>query len=104
VSQLDPAAPAGEWWLTGPVEPRSVIAGEEAAWSTFFIWGNRKAWGDGIFELAAAWPVQVAWDDDVTWSNRVVWGENVVWGHQDEDSPTVWGAQTVWGERIVWGE
>jgi serine protease AprX len=105
--KVDPGRPIGQWWLTGGVQPVTVIAGQSLGWSRSVIWNNRLVSGDVVFVNRAAWSQSSEWGDTVVWGtgdggDTVVWGtagDTVVWGTTD----LVWGDPSVWSHTVVWG-
>src|SRR4030095_5483455 len=105
--KVDPGRPIGQWWLTGGVQPVTVIAGQSLGWARAGIWNNRLVSGDVVFVNRAAWSQSSEWGDTVVWGtgdggDTVVWGtagDTVVWGTTD----LVWGDPSVWSHTVVWG-
>jgi serine protease AprX len=112
---------SSQWWLSYPVAPYSIIAGEWQPWSQQILWGDRELDGGYVYTNAPAWGTAVVWGDRLVWGDRIVWGDSTVFdGHEEvwgnrivwgdsvlgttDGTHLVWGDRIVWGDRLVWGD
>jgi hypothetical protein len=120
-SSIKKGTAQGQWWLSMPVAPYSIIAGEWQPWSQQILWGDRVLDGNYIYTNDPAWGTAVVWGDRLVWGDRVVWGDSVVFdGHEEvwgnrivwgdsllgttDGTHLIWGDRIVWGDRLVWGD
>jgi serine protease AprX len=120
-SAIKKGTAAGQWWLSTPVAPYSIIAGEWQPWSQQILWGDRVLDGNYIYTNDPAWATAVVWGDRLVWGDRVVWGDSTVfdgneevWGNRiiwgdsllgtTDGTHLIWGDRIVWGDRLVWGD
>jgi serine protease AprX len=120
-SSIKKGTAQGQWWLSMPVAPYSIIAGEWQPWSQQILWGDRVLDGNYIYTNDQAWGTAVVWGDRLVWGDRVVWGDStvydgneqvwgnrIVWGDSllgtTDGTHMVWGDRIVWGDRLVWGD
>jgi serine protease AprX len=112
---------SGQWWLSSPVAPFTVIAGEWHPWSQQILWGDRVIDGDHIYTNDPAWGTAIVWGDRLVWGDRMVWGDStvfdgneevwgnrIVWGDsllgKTDGTHMIWGDRIVWGDALVWGD